>query len=322
MKVLVIANRDRKNNFKLLNKLRSVYKGESLYVNLLFFEDEYQASEYPCDELHIIKNENSYITPKHMADEICSYLKLNEYQIIIAHNNKMNNEILAYLAYEKSCYVLRNALELEIHDQKIQYIRIDKKGENRSFFEILLDSLLLISINTSELSDGENNKINKVIGKNIVKYFELMDIQKEDKALKLLGSYRVDKKENLDFESDIVFSGGRGLSEKDFKLLRDIAKHYKANVAGTRPCVDLGYIKYEEQVGQTGKTISPKVYLAFGISGAIQHMIGLKNIEKIISVNNNPSANIFRHSDYFVVGDASKVLKEMKESINTKIQTK
>jgi electron transfer flavoprotein alpha subunit len=120
-------------------------------------------------------------------------------------------------------------------------------------------------------------------------------------------------------DADILVGGGRGLGEKDnFKLAEDLAEAMGGAVAATRAVVDAGWYPYAAQIGQTGKTVAPKLYLAAGISGAIQHKVGMQNSEAILAVNKDPNAPIFEFCDLGVVGDLHKILPKLTEAIQAK----
>jgi electron transfer flavoprotein alpha subunit len=120
-------------------------------------------------------------------------------------------------------------------------------------------------------------------------------------------------------DADILVAGGRGLGNKEgFDALEDLAGVLGGAVAATRAVVDAGWYPYAAQIGQTGKTVAPKLYLAAGISGAIQHKVGMQGSENIVAINKDSNAPIFEFSDLGVVGDLNKIVPKLTEAVKAK----
>lgn len=117
-------------------------------------------------------------------------------------------------------------------------------------------------------------------------------------------------------EADIIVSGGRGLGKpENFRLIEELARVLGAAVGSSRPPVDEGWIPYSHQVGQTGKTVCPKLYIACGISGSVQHMAGMQTSEVIVAINDDPNAPIFEIATYGIVGDLFEVVPMLTEKL-------
>ena len=120
-------------------------------------------------------------------------------------------------------------------------------------------------------------------------------------------------------DADFLVAGGRGLGKaENFELCQQLADALGGAVAATRAVVDAGWFPYSAQIGQTGKTVAPKLYLAAGISGAIQHKVGMQSSENIVAINKDPNAPIFEFCDLGIVGDLHKIVPKLTDAVKAK----
>ncbi|MBA4390348.1 MAG: electron transfer flavoprotein subunit alpha [Syntrophus sp. (in: bacteria)] len=152
-------------------------------------------------------------------------------------------------------------------------------------------------------------------GEVIKESFSLAEADLNTKVLEFIQS---EVAVNL-IEADIIVSGGRGVGEDGFKVLNDFAKMLGGALGASRAAVDSGWIPYEHQVGQTGKTVKPKIYIACGISGAIQHLAGMRTSDCIVAINKDPDAPIFKNASFGIVGDFKEVVPKLIEKFKTKL---
>ncbi|MFX0197399.1 MAG: electron transfer flavoprotein subunit alpha/FixB family protein [Candidatus Hodarchaeota archaeon] len=143
------------------------------------------------------------------------------------------------------------------------------------------------------------------------------DLEESDLVVDVLKTVKNQNGTNLE-NAKIIIGGGRGVGGPEgFILIKKLADLLGAEVGATRAAVDAGWISYNHQIGLTGQAVKPDIYIACGISGAIQHLVGVKNSQKIVAINKDPSAPIFEAADYGIVGDLYETLPKLLEKIET-----
>ena len=144
-----------------------------------------------------------------------------------------------------------------------------------------------------------------------------VDLADAGRSAATVTESHVEQKEGPQLEeAAVIVSGGRGLgTSENYEMIERVAKPLKAATGATRAIVDAGWVPYAKQVGQTGKTVKPDVYIAAGISGAMQHLVGMKDSKTIIAINKDPDAPIFDVADLGIVGDVNNVLPKLAEEL-------
>ena len=281
---------------------------------------ESQISPYGVDKLFISDNEKlePYRTLTHtaLANKI---LKENDPQIVFFGATSLGRDLAPRLASKLNCGLTADATILDIGDH------FDKK-EKKDYTDLLYairpafgGSIMANIINwdmhpqMATVREGVMKK--EVFDENYkTEIFEINAnevLTDEDFVVEVIDRHIEESGVNLK-EAPIIVAGGYGVGSKEnFDLLRNLANILGGEVGGSRAAVDAGFIDHNRQIGQTGTTVRPKLYIAAGISGAIQHTAGMQDASMIISINNDPEAPINDIADYVITGDLGVVLPKM-----------
>ena len=266
-----------------------------------------EISKYGVAEITILKNSQlQEYSSSAYSSEISKYANEIQADILIIGNTALGNDLAPRLAVKLDGACIVDCTDLNYSDGNLIAIKPIYAG--KAFANLKLNSEVKIfsvrpNIFKAVLVDGITPKIN------------IKEISNPDLKSKVVSYKKSEGKLDV-AEADIIVSGGRGLKgPENFHLIESLADALGAAVGASRAVVDAGWRPHREQVGQTGKTVSPSLYIACGISGAIQHLAGMSSSKYIVAINKDKDAPIFSASDYGIAGDVFEVLPALTEEI-------
>lgn len=238
---------------------------------------------------------------------------------IIMFASTFNGQSLApWLATKLNVYYEGESISVVSHENGVVLKRLIWSGQVIATKQVKAKPLiLLVKAKTFPRMGAQDKHVGQVVE---VPYEQVKAKALKTKIVDIIQS----STQSVSLESaDIIVAGGRGLGGPEgFELVYDLAKTIGAAVGATRAVVDAGWIAYDHQIGQTGKTVSPKLYIACGISGAQQHLSGMKSSDVIVAINNDPDAPIFQIATYGIVGDVYQILPLLTESFQSALNSK
>jgi electron transfer flavoprotein alpha subunit len=251
-----------------------------------------------------IKRSSESLQFSNVADKISQIIQEQNISLVLAPSTYQSRDLVSFLSVDLSSSPISNVINFEIQDSSV--ITTNSINGGGSIYKTKITSshsLLLIRPKSFDPIDIELND-------------EYETIEVENSSLEIFDIFKEEKSGPQLEDSKIVISAGRGMVEKDnLSLVEDLANKLNAAIGGTRAIVDAGWMPYSQQVGQTGKTVKPDVYIACGISGATQHQVGMKDSKFIIAINKDEEAPIFQLADLGIVGDTLSVIPKINENI-------
>ena len=310
MSVLVLIEHDNLNiKGSSLNTITAAKKiDKSVHAIILGENCSNVANELSkCEDLEEILISDNNIFKNHIAENISPILvELSKnYSHILAPSSTFGKNILPRVAALLDVAQISDIISVESNDTFVRPIY----AGNANLKVKTNDEKKIITVRTTNFEAAKitNGKVKITQMKN-----------KEDSGLSKFVKNELNKSDRPELTSaGIIISGGRGMeSGKNFTLLEEIADKLKAAVGASRAAVDAGFVPNDYQVGQTGKVVAPELYIAVGISGAIQHLAGMKDSKIIVAINKDEEAPIFQIADYGIVGDLFKILPELSKEID------
>jgi len=266
--------------------------------------DAQQLFDSGADDVRFCIHSDFYqYTHENYASGLLSEIQKSQPDILLLSSSNNGKELSAELATRLNVGLATDCIDLQITNEgEVLVNRPIFSGKALLSCELKGKKPYLITLRPNVFRDEAFKATRKGI------------IKKEEITLpavsKMVGNLTREVGGDLDItEARIIVSGGLGMQDpKNFKILEDLAEVLGAAVAASRPVVDNGWQEYTRQVGQTGRTVSPDLYIACGISGAVQHLAGMTSSRCIVAINSDPYAPIFSIADYGIVGDVLKIV--------------
>lgn len=267
-----------------------------------------ECAQYGASVVHVYKDAAlDQYNPELYAHATTEAIQKSGAQIVLSSASSTGKDLFPRVAARLNTGVLSDCTELTIQGADVQVKKPVYSGkamakmsfENSPVKIVLMraNQLIIETANASATAQVQEHALNKPDLKTLIKEIVKGTSEKLDLT-----------------EANIIVSGGRGMKEAaNFKLLNDLADSLGATVGASRAVVDAGWVSHGMQVGQTGKTVAPSLYIAVGISGAIQHLAGMSGSKVIVAINNDPNAPIFQKATYGIVGDLFDVVPKLTE---------
>lgn len=312
-KVFVIAEqrdgRLKKSTFELVGASSSA--GNETHVILLGEGVEGLAKElgtYGAAQVHLVQNAAlKFYTAEAYSQAVVQVLKGGSPDIVLASHSPTGRDLMPHVAAKLGVGLASDCTQLTFEGANIKVRRPVYAGKATAEVEFVGAGPRLATVRPNALGapKADAAKTAEVINVTV----DLGSLKTKVTDVVKGSSGRPDVT-----EASIVVSGGRSLkSAENFKMLEDLADVLGAAVGASRAAVDAGFRPHRDQVGQTGKVVSPSLYIACGISGAIQHLAGMRTSKVIVAINTDPEAPIFQVADYGVVGDLFTVVPVLKD---------
>ena len=241
-----------------------------------------------------------------VADTLVDAIKTDSIELVLASSTYVGRDISGFLSVDLNSSPVANVINFEINGSTLTTTNSIDGGESEYFTNVTSDVKILIirpkSFEASDVTLSEN--------------YTISSVERNDLTVNVFDVFIEEKTGPQLEDSKIVISAGRGMVDVgNLKYIEDLAGKLNAAIGGTRAIVDAGWMPYSQQVGQTGKTVKPDVYIACGISGATQHQVGMKDSKYIIAINKDEEAPIFQIADLGIVGDTLNIIPKLIENL-------
>ncbi len=304
----------KKSSFEALSKAVQMALELDLQTQAITLGDKInnlnEVSKFGITEITHLKNSSlKNYAPSAYTKLISDFIKENNFDLIFFSNTSLGKDLSARVSVQLNAGIAIDVIEIE--NQQGNFICTRPIYAGKALQEIVIKTNIKIFTFRPNVFKAIENNNNQNIQINVKEVFN----ENLDLKTKVIELKKAEGKLDVT-EADIIVSGGRGMKgPENFHLIEELAEVLNGAVGASRAVVDAGWRQHDEQVGQTGKTVSPSLYIACGISGAIQHLAGMSTSKYIVAINKDKDAPIFQVADYGIVGDVFECLPKLIEEV-------
>lgn len=293
-------------------QLISLAKSISLKIEAVIIDNEnlsIDKTQFPgVDTVYLLKNKKlSGYSCSAYTEILSDFISEKKIETMLFSNTSMIKDFLPRVSIRVGAGIAMDCTGVDLTDDNL-LIATRPIYAGKALAKVKLNTAIkffCIRPNTYPLPDFQKDKSEIIIT-------EIPEVNLNSNAVEVIKEIAT-----VDLtEAEIIVAGGRGLKKpEDFRMLEELALLLNATVGASRPVCDSNWRPHSDQVGQTGKTVSPRLYIAVGISGSIQHKAGMSSSKTIVAINKDPEAPIFQFADYGIVGDAFEIVPAMIEEL-------
>ena len=312
--IVFVEQRDgeiKKSSFEVLKKGSLLAAAMNAYIEAVTIGNEISNLEliggYGVSKItHLKNNDLVNYSVSAYTDLLVSFAEESDANLFLLPNTAMGKDLAPALAVKLNSGIVVDCVELNVNGEKLVATKPVYAGKALTIVKSDSEKAVF-TLRPNVFTIGEVSKSKaEVIEKNI----ETVNLSN-----KVVSVSKAEGKLDVT-EADIIVSGGRGLkAPENFGMIEELASQLGAATGASRAAVDAGWRPHSEQVGQTGKTVSPNLYIAVGISGAIQHLAGMQSSKYIVAINKDKDAPIFGVADYGIAGDAFEIVPALIEEL-------